>query len=246
LKLSVLIPAHNEESLIEKTVCEIFNVLTNEEIQHEILVVDDHSTDRTSEVLTGAGGKVPSLRCINNSLPRGFGHAVRCGLSNFDGDCVAILMADASDSPHDLVRFYRTLCRGNYDAVFGSRFMVGGGVDGYPIVKLCVNRIANNFIRLLFCIQYNDVTNAFKIYRAETIEGLNPFHASYHNLTVELPLKVIIGRYSYTWLPNKWFGRKAGSTKFRICSLTFHYSLTIFRCFVKKYLNFSVNVKGEN
>jgi len=239
LKLSVLIPAYNEEALLEKTVCEIFDVLTNEEIQHEILVVNDHSTDRTREVLTKVGGKVSSLRQINNSMPRGFGYAVRCGLSNFDGDCVALFMADASDSPHDLVQFYRTLTRGNYDAVFGSRFMPGGGVDSYPIIKLCLNRIANNFIRLLFCIQYNDVTNSFKIYRAETIEGLKPFHATFHNFAAELSLKVIIRGYSYTWLPNKWFGRELGSSKFSLIISSCGYILTIFRCFVERYLTFN-------
>lgn len=235
LKLSVLIPAHNEEGSVGETVREVFDVLTKEEIPHEILVVNDHSTDRTEENLNKIAADVPSLRQINNSLPSGFGYAVRCGLNNFSGDCVTIFMADASDSPDDLVKFYRTLVQGNYDAVFGSRFMPGGRTVDYPPVKLCINRMANSLIRLLFGLKYNDITNAFKLYRAETIEGLKPFLAAHFNLTVELPLKVIVRGYSYTWLPNQWTNRKTGTAKLKLKEMGSRYIFIILYCLMEKY-----------
>jgi dolichol-phosphate mannosyltransferase len=125
-------------------------------------------------------------------------------------------MADASDSPDDLVKFYRTLVEGNCGAVFGSRFIPGGKTVSYPPVKLGINRMANSLIQLLFGLKYNDITNAFKLYRAETIEGLKPFLATHFNLTVELPLKVIVRGYFYTWLPNQWLNRKTGTAKLKI------------------------------
>ena len=236
MKLSVLIPAHNEEGSIRETVHGVFDILTKEKIPHEIFVVNDHSTDRTGAILKKMSGEVPSLRQINNSLPNGFGYAVRCGLNNFNGDCVALFMADASDSPDDLVKFYRTLIKGNYDAVFGSRFMPGGRTIEYPKVKLRLNRIANSLIRLLFGLQYDDVTNAFKMYRAETIGGLKPFLANHFNLTVELPLKVIVRGYSYTWLPNQWSNRKTGATKLKLKEMGSRYIFIIFYCLMEKYL----------
>ena len=236
MKLSVLIPAHNEEESIKETVYGLFNALTKEGIPHEILVVNDHSTDRTEEVLNQISAEVPSLRQVKNSFPSGFGYAVRSGLDNFIGDCVALFMADASDSPHDLIKFYRTLIHGNYDAVFGSRFIEGGKTSNYPKIKLCLNRLANSLIQSLFALRYNDVTNAFKIYRAETIEGLRPFLAAHFNLTVELPLKVIVRGYSYTWLPNQWSNRKTGAAKLKLKEMGSRYMFIIFYCLMEKYL----------
>lgn len=236
LKLSVLIPVQNEDGSIGETVRGLFEVLMKEKIPHEILVVNDHSTDRTEEALKQIEGEIPSLRRIENSLPPGYGYAVRCGLNCFDGDCVAIFMGDSSDSPDDLVKFYRTLIQGNHDAVFGSRFIPGGETVDYPFIKLILNRIANSFIRLLFGLKYNDITNAFKLYRAETIEGLKPFLAAHFNLTVELPLKVIVRGYSYTWLPNRWTNRKTGAAKLKIKEMGSRYIFIIFYCLLEKYL----------
>ena len=128
--------------------------------------------------------------------PRGFGFTVRAGLDEFEGDAVAIVMADASDDPADLVRYHRLLEEG-YDCAFGSRFMRGGAVHDYPRLKLVINRIANSFIRMLFRHGYNDTTNAFKAYRREVIETVQPLLSNHFNLTVELPLKAIVRGHSY-------------------------------------------------
>ena len=236
MKLSVLIPAYNEEDSVGKTVREVYDVLTKENIPHEIIVINDHSTDRTEEILNKVVTEISSLRKIDNSFPNGFGYAVRCGLNHFKGDCVAIFMADASDSPDDLVNFYRALVEGNYDAVFGSRFISGGKTVDYPPVKLCINRLANSLIRVLFGLKYNDITNAFKMYRAETIEGLKPFLAAHFNLTVELPLKVVVRGYSYTCLPNQWANRKTGATKLKLKEMGSRYIFIILYCLMEKYL----------
>ena len=236
MKLSVLIPAHNEEGIIGETLQGVFDALTKEEIPHEILVINDHSTDQTEVVLNEISKDLPSLRKINNTFPKGFGYAVRCGLNNFNGDCVALLMADASESPDDLVKFYWTLVQGDYDAIFGSRFIPGGKTIDYPPIKLCLNRVINTLIQLLFGLRYNDVTNAFKMYRAETIEGLKPFLSAHFNLTVELPLKVIVRGYSYTWLPNTWSNRKVGATKLKLKEMSSRYMFIILYCLMEKYL----------
>jgi dolichol-phosphate mannosyltransferase len=236
LKLSVLIPAHNEEENIVSGLNHLHKVLRKEGIDHEILVVNDHSTDNTEAVLKREQENIPELRYVNNTMPRGFGYALRFGLDKFTGDCVAIVMADESDSPEDLVVFYRTMVEGNYDAVFGSRFMPGSRVVDYPKLKLFINRWANNFIRLLFQLKYNDVTNAFKLYRRETIQGLKPFLAPHFNLTVELPLKTIVRNYSFTWVPNSWFNRVKGDSKLKIQEMGSRYLFIVLYCLIEKYL----------
>ena len=129
---------------------------------------------------------------FTNKGANGFGYAVRLGLDKFSGDCVAIMMADLSDSPDELVIFYQKMVNENLDCVFGSRFIKGGKVIDYPILKKIINRISNLIIRILIGIKYNDTTNAFKLYKRSTIEGLKPIISPHFNLTIELPLKACL------------------------------------------------------
>ena len=236
MKLSVVVPARNEEKSVGGTVRGIYETLKKEGIDHEILVVDDHSTDGTGAVLEALRRSVPTLEPSANGNPAGFGFAVRWGLERFGGDCVAVMMADASDSPEDLVRFYRKLGEG-YDCVFGSRFMKGGRTLDYPPLKLFVNRVANNLVRAVFGIPYNDVTNAFKLYRRQTILGLKPFLAPYFNLTLELPLKAIVRGYSYAVLPNTWTNRREGASKLKLKEMGGRYFFIFLYCLIEKFFS---------
>lgn len=231
--LSVVIPAYNEAENLPVTITQLVSALDEAKIVHEILVINDNSTDNTVEVLEQLRMQYATLRYITNVPPNGFGLAVRCGLAAFQGDCVAIVMADGSDSPDDLVAFYRKLEQG-YDCVFGSRFIPGGKVVDYPLHKKILNRLANNFIRVLFGIRYNDVTNAFKCYRRHVITGLNPLLAHHFNLTVELPLKAIIRGYQYAVLPNAWTNRKHGVSKLKIREMGSRYLFIVLYCLIER------------
>lgn len=189
------------------------------------------------EVLQSLSNEVPTLVILTNTGPNGFGYAVRCGLEGFSGDCVAIFMADLSDDPLDLVKFYRKMIETGVDCVFGSRFMRGGRVIDYPFHKLIVNRIANNIIRFVIGTGYNDSTNAFKLYSRQTIEGLKPFLAPHFNLTVELSLKSIVRGYSYVVLPNSWTNRKTGVSKLKIREMGSRYFFILMYCFIEKFFS---------
>jgi dolichol-phosphate mannosyltransferase len=160
---------------------------------------------------------------------------VRAGLAAFRGDAVALVMADGSDAPADLVAYYRKLQEG-YDCVFGSRFVRGARVVNYPLPKLLMNRIANFCIRTLFWMSYNDVTNAFKLYRRTVIAGIQPLLAYHFNLTVELPLKAIVRGYSYAVVPTSWFNRLKGVSKFKIKEMGSRYLFIVLYCYLEKYL----------
>ncbi len=237
MKLSVVIPAYNEEESIEETVTVIEFTLEKNNIEYEIFIVNDNSKDNTVAVLEKLSKKNPSIRYETNAGPNGFGYAVRYGLERFTGDCVAVMMADLSDGPDDLVKFYKKMVEGDYDCVFGSRFMKGGKTIDYPPVKKIVNRIANFIIKLVMHIKYNDATNAFKLYNRQTIEGVKPFIAPHFNLTIELPLKAIIRGYSYTVLPNSWTNRKYGESKLKIREMGSRYFFILCYCFIEKYFS---------
>jgi dolichol-phosphate mannosyltransferase len=237
LKVSVVIPAHNEEGCIEATIRDLVTTLNAESIPHEILIVNDNSRDATESILRRLGQEFPSVRYINNQPPNGFGFAVRCGLENYSGDCVAVYMADASDDPKDLVKFYRTMVERRVDCVFGTRWSKGGKVYDYPAIKLFINRLANLFIKVVFQFRYNDTTNAFKLYRSHVMQGLKPFLSHHFNLTVELPLKAMVRGYSYAIVPNSWTNRKAGESKLKIREMGSRYLFIVIYCLIEKWLS---------
>ncbi len=232
--LSVVIPARDEEGCIASTVEHLHLELDLRGVPHEIIVVDDGSTDRTWPILqeeakrlntalpnhrpteprlcetargAAEGKHRPTdppdtrhspqvtrhkiLHCVQNPTPHGFGRAITLGLDTMTGDAAVIFMADESDDPRDVVRYWEKLNEG-YDCVFGSRFMKGGGTIDYPPIKLFMNRLANAFVRFLFRHGLNDTTNAFKAYRKEVIDGIRPILSPHFNITVELPLKAIV------------------------------------------------------
>jgi dolichol-phosphate mannosyltransferase len=237
VKLSIVIPAYNEEESITETIDQIEEAFAKVNIDREIFIVNDNSKDGTLAVLEQLAVKYPSVKYETNLGPNGFGYAVRYGLERFSGDCVAVMMADLSDSPYDLIRFYTKMQEGGYDCVFGSRFIKGGKVIDYPIVKKVVNRIANMIIRMVMGIKYNDTTNAFKLYKREVIDGVKPILSPHFNLTIELPLKAIIRGYSYAVVPNSWTNRKYGVSKLKIKEMGSRYFFILVYCFVEKYFS---------
>lgn len=237
LLLSVVIPAHNEEGDIRQTVTALSGILDTEAITHEIIVVNDHSSDRTAAIVKDLMTALPSVRGVENAkYPAGFGFAVRTGLEVFTGDAVCIVMADSSDDPTDVIKYYRKLLEG-YDCVFGSRFIKGSKVVKYPWHKLALNRIANTCIRLLFYHGLNDTTNAFKCYRRNVIEGVQPLLSCHFNLTVELPLKAIVRGYSFAVVPVNWYGRTSGVSKLKIKEMGSRYLFIVLYALLEKLLS---------
>ena len=236
MKLSVVIPAHNEEGCIESTLLDLATELSAARIDFELVVAEDHCTDGTLSILEGLKDKIPQLQVARNGRTPGFGMAVRAGLKLASGEAITIYMADASDSPRDVVRYFEMLKANAVDCVFGSRFMRDSTVSGYPRSKLIINRLANFFIQLLFGLRYNDVTNAFKMYRRSVLEGLKPYLSPHFNLTVELPLKAIIRGYSYEVIPISWTGRKAGVSKLRLKEMGSRYLFIVAYCLLEKWL----------
>ncbi len=235
MKLSVVIPARDEEDEIAGTLGRLASTLRAAEVPFEIVVVDDGSTDATARRVLEFQAANGEVRLVRNTGRHGFGLAVRAGIAEAAGDAVAVFMADGSDSPEDLLRYYHKLGEG-YECVFGSRFMRGARVVDYPVHKLLLNRLANWFIRTLFGLRYNDVTNAFKCYRREAIEGIAPLISPHFNLTVEMPLKAIIRGYSYAVIPITWTNRKTGVSKLKIKEMGSRYLFIVLYLWLEKTL----------
>jgi dolichol-phosphate mannosyltransferase len=236
VKMSVVIPARNEVGCVEATVRGVVAALESAGIDHEVLVVDDSSTDGTATRVEELAVELAQVRCIRSPYSLGFGFAVRAGLERFEGDAVAVVMADGSDAPRDLVLYHSILEQG-FDCAFGSRFVAGSEVHGYPKLKLAINRGVNVGIRVLFRHRYNDTTNAFKAYRREVIENIQPLLSNHFNLTVEMPLKAIIRGHSYGVVPISWTNRSWGSSKLGLREMGSRYLFIVLYAFLEAHLS---------
>ncbi len=234
--LSVIIPAMDEAGCITSTVEHLHLTLNLKQIPHQIIVVDDHSTDATWDILQELASDNDVVFPVKNEDESGFGRAIRCGIEAVQGDAIVIMMADESDDSRDVVRYWEALNDG-WDCVFGSRFIKGGGVIDYPWLKLRLNRMVNRLIRLLFRIKLNDTTNAFKAYRRTVVEGCQPLISPHFNLTVELPLKAIVRGYTWTVIPITWKNRRTGVAKLKMREMGSRYFFIIAYVWLEKYFS---------
>ena len=184
-----------------------------------------------SSTLIELEGLYPALRHVTNTAKHGFGHAVRCGLAQYRGDTVCVVMADSSDSPNDLIAYYQKIQEG-YQCAFGSRFIAGARVEDYPFFKRLLNRLGNRLIGMLFRQRYYDFTNPFKCYRREVVDAMQPLVAGQFNLAIEMSIKAVAYGARYAVIPTSWKNREGGSSKFKTFRQAYLYLLTLLYCLV--------------
>lgn len=232
-KLSIIIPCKNEEDSILETVNNLMDKIKS--IDYEIILINDYSTDKTSVILKKLAKDNKKIRSCKNFIP-GIGGAIKLGIKKSLGEFLTIMMADSSDDPYDLVRYYNLINIQNLDAVFGSRFTKSSRVTNYPLKKLVLNRFFNYFIKIILYSKYNDFTNAFKIYKISSLKKIQPFISKNFNIFLEIPLKIILYNFEYKIIPINWYNRKYGVAKFKIKELGSQYLFTLFYVLIKKVL----------
>jgi dolichol-phosphate mannosyltransferase len=213
MKLSVVVPARNERGGIGLCLDRLVQTLGEApSLSYEILVVDDNSCDDTAAIVLDRASRHPEIRLLRRDPPPGFGRAIQCGLDAAIGDVVVIFMADLSDDPEDILTYYRKIEEG-YDCAFGSRFIEGSALLEYPLGKRVVNRIANRVLGFMFWTDLNDLTNAFKAYRASVIENCRPLRARDFDISIELSLGALSQGCAVAQIPIGWRGRREGRSK---------------------------------
>ena len=231
--LSIIIPVKNEELLIKDSINYLLKEIKN--IKFEIIIIDDFSDDRTAEIVERIKKDNDKVKFFRNNR-EGLGPLIDLGITKSNGDYICVMMADLSDDIQDLKTYYEKINNNGLDAVLGSRFIKNSKVFEYPKIKLILNRIFNYLVKILFLSNYNDFTNAFKIYKKSTLLKLRPFVSESFNIFLELPLKLISRGYKYEVTPIKWTNRKKGKSKFKIKELGAKYFFTLIYCLSEKIL----------
>ena len=233
MKLSIIFPVRNEAKEISKTmdlICSSIN-----EINYEIIIVNDYSDDDTYDVISKKKDSYDKIKLFNNAK-KGLGGAINLGIEKSVGEVVCIMMADLSDDIADLKKYYQLIQPKDVDAIFGSRFIKGSNVSDYPIKKLFLNRIFNYITKFIFLSDYNDFTNAFKIYKKDSLIKTMPLISEDFNIFLEIPLKIISRKMNYKIVPISWKNRKEGKAKFNMKELQSKYLFTLIYCFLEKIL----------
>ena len=233
MKLSIIIPVRNEEILVTKIIDQLESKLKS--LSYEIVFINDFSTDNTLKVVTELVKNKPEVNIYDNER-KGLGGAISKGIEKSSGEAVCIMMSDLSDSIDDLKKYYNLIKDEKIDAVFGSRFIEGSNIIDYPKKKLILNRIFNIITKVLFISDFNDFTNAFKIYRKDALLKTFPIVSESFNIFLELPLKIISRKMKYKIIPISWTNRKEGVSKFDIKELRAKYLFTLIYCLLEKLL----------
>ena len=213
--INIIIPLRDEDKQAEITVRALNEELKDLKKKFVITLIDDYSSDTTWNLLNRIKEKYSNIEIFKNGYDAGYGNAVRFGIEKNKCDSVVFFMGDCSDDPKDIKVYVDYLDQG-FDCVFGSRFIKNSKVVDYPFLKLVLNRLANNLIKLLFFVKYNDVTNAFKAYKKELLVDFKPILSEHFNINAELALKAISRGYSYKVVPISWVNRKKNVSKFKI------------------------------
>ena len=231
--LSIIVPVRNETDSL-KDIFEYFSK-NLENTNYEVLIINDFSQDNTLSNAKSLFSENKNFKVFDNQK-KGLGGAINLGIEKAVGANIAIMMADQSDDIKDLIKYNNLMNLENYDAILGSRFLKESIVSDYPVQKLVLNRLFNYFVGLIFWNKYNDYTNAFKIYKKQTLIEIKPLISESFNIFLEIPLKIISRKYKYKIIPINWVGRKKGNSKFSIKELRSKYLFTLIYCFIEKNL----------
>ena len=234
MSLSLLIPVYNEIEQLQFTIKKL-KKLKKKINKLEVIFIDDLSTDGSNEYIKKNSKKNSYIKVFKNKK-KGLGSAIEEGIKNSKSDYICIFMCDMSDDVNDLIKYYNMIKENKKDAIFGSRFIKNSKVKNYPFFKLALNRLSNNLIRFLFFSKYNDFTNAFKIYKRSTLLSFLPIVSESFNVFLELPLKIITRKYSYSITSINWNGRVHGKSKFKIKEIGSMYIFTLLYCLLEKIL----------
>ena len=234
MSLSIVIPVYNEDKQLHITIKKI-NKISKRIKDYEIVFIDDFSTDNTKQIIKKSIRSNKKIKYYKN-IKKGLGSAIGLGINKSTKKFVCIFMCDNSDDLSDLMEYYKIINKNNLDAVLGSRFLKKSRITNYPILKMVLNRIFNYIVKIIFLSNYNDFTNAFKIYKKSTLIKLKPFVSENFNIFLELPLKIIVRRKKYKIISINWKNRKIGYSKFKVNELGSKYFFTLLYCFFEKIL----------
>lgn len=217
MKLSVIIPAHNEEQVIGTVIKEVYDVLGSGD-DVEVIVVDDGSTDRTAQVINEAGA-----RMIKHPYRKGNGAAIKTGIRNASGDVFVFMDGDGQHNPQDIPRLLEPI--GDYDLVIGARTRESKS----PRYRKLANAVYNVFASYLTSFRVEDLTSGFRAVKADLARKCCHLLPNTFSYPSTMSLALINAGYSVKYVPIKVSQRQTGSSKINPLQDAFRFLVTMIR-----------------
>jgi len=215
--LSVILIAQNEEKVIGSMIEGLLRNYGPEIL--ELIVVDDCSSDKTSDIVQSYKGLNNKVKLVKKYPPCGVGRAIKTGFQNVNpkADYVLTMDSDFIENIPEVRSLIIKIEEGPYDVVLGSRFIEGGRLVDYPLDKRVMNRLWHFLVKILFHTRQKDLTNNFKLYRTRVIKNI-PWKSNGYSINAETGLLPVISGYNIAEVPVSWIGRnpEMGKSKFRL------------------------------
>jgi len=210
-KLSIIIPAYNEEKTIEKTLTEVKKVSFKDMgFEKEIIMVDDGSKDNTVDITK----KFPWVKIISHKKNRGKGAAIKTGLKECSGEVFVIQDADMEVLPSEIRKLLEAMIKGN-DVVYGSRFKNKGRIKGMKTSFFIGNKLLSLFTKILFGTKITDMETCFKMSKTNILRSLNLESDSF-DIEPEITAKLLKKGYKILEIPITYRPRESVEKKIQI------------------------------
>jgi ubiquinone/menaquinone biosynthesis C-methylase UbiE len=212
--ISVVVPCHNEGMNLRHLVDALVGMYGH--YLHEVIIVNDNSTDDTAEVASLLAQKDSRIKVINRTPPNGVGRALSDGYRVASGRYILSMDCDFVQIIPEFRELFDAVA-GGYDGAIGSRFSHESILMNYPFFKVLCNRLFHTLVNILLVRDIRDVSNNLKLYKADILKNLQ-LEEPHFAANVETGLKPILAGYKIKEVPMSWINRTAqmGSSSFRI------------------------------
>jgi glycosyltransferase involved in cell wall biosynthesis len=206
MKLSILMPVYNERTMVERSIAQVLSAPLPEDMERELVVVDDHSTDGTSDILDRLAAATPSIRLFRHGANRGKGAAVRTAVQQATGDFAIVQDADLEYDPYEYPRLLRPLLDGHADAVFGSRYLAGEQTRVLPFWHSMINQ-GLTLVSNMFCnLNLSDMETCYKAFRTDLLKSI-PIRSDRFGFEPEIVMKCAKRKLRIYEVPISYHGR---------------------------------------
>ena len=206
MKLSILMPVYNERTVVERSISLVLSAPLPENMERELVIVDDCSTDGTSDILQRLATAFPQIQLYRHAKNCGKGAAVRTAIDKAAGDFSLIQDADLEYDPSEYPRLLRPLLDGHADAVFGSRYMAGEQTRILPFWHSMINK-GLTLVSNMFCnLNLTDMETCYKVFRTDLLKSI-PIRSDRFGFEPEIVMKSAKRKFRIYEVPISYHGR---------------------------------------
>jgi glycosyltransferase involved in cell wall biosynthesis len=204
--LSILIPVYNERTVVERSLSLVLDAPLPENMERELVIVDDCSTDGTSEILERMAASEPRIRLFRQPVNQGKGAAVRTAIQKAQGDFCLVQDADLEYDPSEYMRLLRPLVDGNADAVFGSRYLVSDQTRLLPFWHTVMNKGLTLLSNIFSNLNVSDMETCYKVFRTDLLKSI-PIRSNRFGFEPEITMKCSKRKLRVYEVPIRYHGR---------------------------------------